>query len=153
MAAIKWTLGVSIPLPPACEAGALPSELNAQHTTLTTLHLNALKTNNSKPPLAQTNTPNDTYLQLQTTTYHAISTDTYDHSILHRIFTFLTLPLQPLFPSAGLPHRHRTSYKKIKIPNNATHTQANNHHHNNQPYTHPHRHTSQIHSPPDTSTG
>lgn len=25
----KWTLGVSIPLPPACEAGALPSELNA----------------------------------------------------------------------------------------------------------------------------
>ena len=24
-----WTLGVSIPLPPACEAGALPSELNA----------------------------------------------------------------------------------------------------------------------------
>jgi hypothetical protein len=27
----NWTLGVSIPLPPACEAGALPSELNA-HT-------------------------------------------------------------------------------------------------------------------------
>ena len=39
-----WTLGVSIPLPPACEAGALPFELNAlerstysqTHTTLST---------------------------------------------------------------------------------------------------------------------
>ena len=31
----KWTLGVSIPLPPACEAGALPFELSAQTQTQT----------------------------------------------------------------------------------------------------------------------
>ena len=33
-----WTLGVSIPLPPACEAGALPYDLSALSPTQTSTH-------------------------------------------------------------------------------------------------------------------
>ena len=36
---VKWTLRVSIPLPPACEAGALPSELNAHKIVIFPLRI------------------------------------------------------------------------------------------------------------------
>lgn len=64
----KWTLGVSIPLPPACEAGALPFELNALDVYYT-----HTKTITIKTQTQQTHTTHKQTLQiLQTQTLHII---------------------------------------------------------------------------------
>ena len=88
----KWTLGVSIPLPPACEAGALPSELNAQ--LIITTHYRATK---PKPPLQHippNNHPRITHTNDQTKTntpqktHHATTLrSTILHATLHTLHT------------------------------------------------------------------
>ena len=87
----KWTLGVSIPLPPACEAGALPSELNAQLIITTHCRITKRKTPlqhippNNHPRITHTNdqtttdTPRDIYQQNHAATLRS----TILHATLH----------------------------------------------------------------------
>ena len=77
-----WTLGVSIPLPPACEAGALPFELNARHVhhTIHSLHTNILDNmqHNTQPSHQHTThyKPHTKHIHHDTCTIHVYYTHT-----------------------------------------------------------------------------
>ena len=105
----KWTLGVSIPLPPACEAGALPSELNAQ--LIITTHYRATK---RKPPLQHippNNHPRITHTNDQTKTntpqktHHATSTNktTQQHCDRPSCTPHSTHSIHSITPTNGPP--------------------------------------------------
>ena len=89
----KWTLGVSIPLPPACEAGALPFELNAldvyyTHTKTITIKTQTQQTHNTHKQTLQTQTLH-IILQRIHTMYHAHHTSPHSASAPSTTYIFI----------------------------------------------------------------
>lgn len=75
----NWTLEVSIPLPPTCEAGALPSELNAQSGLSSRRHSTTIKGTLQDTTIQRHSTPQK--IQNKNTTiphtHHLLITDTH----------------------------------------------------------------------------
>ncbi len=105
-----WTLEVSIPLPPACEAGALPSELNAQIKR----RCQPLP-NTNQSPTTNLQKMNQSYTTLQRTFFLHVAClvlSHYAHSLYH---------CQPLtIGTSRLPRSHHgNSYSNTPPPPHA----------------------------------
>src|SRR5687767_5686898 len=79
----KWTLGVSIPLPPACEAGALPSELNALNKTCAHHKTNTTKTRTTHEQHTHIQHEQHTHIQHEQHTHTHTHTHNTHHSPRH----------------------------------------------------------------------